>query len=406
MESVIVFLGTMNAMPMMYAMELKKLGYNVLYFVEVSQKDTLSRPENHFPGISYPYPSWIIELVLPSGIFVPLFPRLFASLYSYIIKQKTGRQASCFVLNGLYSSMAPFLAASASKIGLPHGSDLDTWAYTESTDVVVNNFVNRSVFKYLPKFLSRILIKSIINKQYHGYATSDAVVYFPKGFNAQGDKVIDKLGNNGVRFVPRYDMSFEPLLGQPREFKKPSEKLELFSGVRFLFQSFPEGNVGYNKGNDVIIKGIAKYFLINPNIVVHFVEKGEDVMQAKTLCQQLGLEEAVVWHKEMPFKDLLLLYNRADICFDQVGEHWIAAIGAYALWLGKPLIANADIAVRCGIWPPDNPVCSARTAEEVYEWLVKLTDPDVRRTVSERSRDFADASLGPNDVLNKIFELH
>ena len=50
----IVFLGTMNAMPMMYAWELKKLGYRVLYFVDRPQSDTLSRPENHFPEISYP----------------------------------------------------------------------------------------------------------------------------------------------------------------------------------------------------------------------------------------------------------------------------------------------------------------------------------------------------------------
>lgn len=404
-DSLIVFLGTMNAMPMMYAIELKKLGYNVLYFVEVSKKEILSRPENHYPEISYPYPPWIIELVLPSGIFIPLFPIFFASLYKLKIKLLTGKHASCFVLNGLYSSLAPYFPASARKIGLPHGSDLDTWAYTERTDVVIKNFVNRSIFKYLPKCISKFLIKTIIDRQYSGYCASDTVVYFPLGFNVQGDEVICKLMDNGVRYIPRYDMSFEPLQGQSREFKCASAKLEIFSGVRFLYKSFPEGNIEYNKGNDIIIKGIAKYFTVNPNIIIHFVEKGEDVIDAKELCHQLGLEKVVIWHKEMPFKNLLMLYENSDICFDQVGGHWIAAIGSYALWLGKPLIANPDIAVRCGIWPHDNPVCSARTVDDVFEWLVKLANPDARRAISIKSKVFADAYLGPSRAINKIFKL-
>jgi len=67
-------------------------------------------------------------------------------------------------------------------------------------------------------------------------------------------------------------------------------------------------------------------------IKVHFVEKGEDLHYAKEreLCKKLGLENVVIWHKEMPFKDLLALYRDSDICFDQLGDHWIAGIGGYA----------------------------------------------------------------------------
>ncbi|RPD95630.1 hypothetical protein EGN69_07735 [Pseudomonas monteilii] len=100
-----------------------------------------------------------------------------------------------------------------------------------------------------------------------------------------------------------------------------------------------------------MLRGLALYYELNKNIEIHLVEKGEDFVAAKSLCHELGLSEVVVWHKEMTFKQLLSLYDKADICFDQVGAHWIGAIGGYALWLGKPLIANDEMLIAEGVWP-------------------------------------------------------
>lgn len=404
-DEVIVFMGSMNAMPMMYALELKKLGYEVIYFVDVPKKDTLSRPECHFPDIDYPYPSWIVEFILPSQLLLPLSPKLFVALYQGKIERLTEKDVGCFVLNGFFASLAPYLPESSKKIGLSHGSDLDVWGNTEDVEQLVKNFKNKSIFKYLLTSISKILIKYIVNMQYLGFARSDSVIYFPTGFSKVGDKVLRELIKQGVRCVPRYDISFEPLKGQSRNFKYPSKTLKIFSGVRFLFRTFPEGDNGSNKGNDLIIGGIAKYFSRNRNIQVHFVEKGEDVQYAKVLCKKHGLEDAVVWHKEMPFKELLELYHEADICFDQLGDHWIAGIGGYALWLGKPLIANDDSAVRSKVWPIDNPVCSARTSEEVYEWLIKLENVELRKELSKRSQEFAECYMSPLSVLNCLFDI-
>lgn len=397
-------MGTMNAMPMMYALELKKQGYEVLYFVDVPKTDTLSRPENHFPDIYYPYPPWIVELTLPSQIFLPLFPKIFAALYNQKIRQFSKKTIGCFVLSGFFSSLAPYLSKSAGKVGLPHGSDLDTWANTEDTRALADGFKNKSIFKYLPNKFSQKLIEHIVKTQYAGYSHTNAVAYFPIGFNSNGDKVLHRLVSDGVKHVPRYDISFDVLKEQSREFKIPSEKINIFSGVRFLYRTFSEGNSAYNKGNDLIIEGIGKYFSINSNIEVHFVEKGADVIHAKELCKKLGLNEVVVWHKEMPFKELLELYKNSDICFDQLGEHWIAGIGGYAMWLGKPLIANNESAVRSGVWPQDNPVCAAKTPDDVFKWMIKLGDVNFRKSVSERSKKFAENYLGPFKALNELFE--
>jgi glycosyltransferase involved in cell wall biosynthesis len=401
-DEVIVFMGSMNAMPMMYALELRKLGFEVLYFVDVSRRDALSRPESHFPEISYPYPPWIIEVVLPSQMLLPLLPGVAATLYRYLISRHTRKKVGCFFLNGFFVSLIPYLAGGGRKIGLSHGSDLDVWANEADAGKLASGFARRSVFKYMPRMIAAALVRHVVRQQYRGFEASDAVVYFPIGFSVFGDKVIDRLLRGGVDYVPRYDASFLQLEGQPRAFRRGTGTLNIFSVVRFLFRTFPEGDPGSNKGNDLMIEGIAKYYASNRNIQVHFVEKGEDVAQAKQLCREWGIEEIVVWHQEMPFRELLSLMARSDICFDQLGSHWIGA-GVYAMYLGKPLIANTRPAVQTGTWPPDNPVCSAGSAQEVYEWLARLEDAAFREQVSVDSRDFVEHQMSPLKVLNRLF---
>lgn len=403
-EKVTVFMGSMNAMPMMYALELKKKGYDVIYIVDSPKKNILSRPENHFPDICYPYPEWILEIILPSQILLPLFPKLYARIYQKRINAITKKEIGCFVLNGFFSSLAPYLNRASSIVNLSHGSDLDVWANIDNIVILAQNFENRSIFKFLPHKLTMRLIKHIVHVQYFGYKRSNTIVYFPQEFNPNGDKVIQRLVKQGVQYVSRYDISFEPLKKQTREFKSPSGELIIFSGVRFSFKTFPDGNIGENKGNDIIIEGIAKYYLTNPNTQVHFIEKGEDVQFAKELCQKFAIDKIVVWHKEMPLKELLALYEHSDICFDQVGCHWIGAIGGYALWLGKPLIANANTAVRSGAWPKDHPICTAKNAEEVCNWLIKLQDVELRKQISESSKQFVERYMGPEMLLSRLFD--
>ena len=240
--------------------------------------------------------------------------------------------------------------------------------------------------------------------QSNGFVNCGRVVYFPYGFSSSGDRVLDRLKKNGVACYERYDISFDPLKQQSRSFKDAGNELVVFSGVRFTFSTFSEGDVEYSKGNDLIIKGLAKFYQNNKALVVHFVEKGSDVNKAKLLCEESGLAPAVVWHKEMKFIELLELYNKSDICFDQVGPHWIGAIGGYALWLGKPLIASDKLPVDVGIWPKKNPVCSASSAEDVYEWMCRLKNVECRKDISEKSKEFVECYMTPYRLLSDVFE--
>lgn len=405
-DKVIIFMGSMNAFPMMYALQLKKYGYEVLYFVDAPIKDTLSRPENHYPSISYPYPDWIIEWTLPLQIILLLSPRIFSWRLSNIISKYTKKKIGCYVLNGFFISLSPYLPK-ATFVALSHGSDLDVWANSDGFEQLRKGVFSAKQTGLIPEKIQSSVVRYCISTQKKGFLNSDYVVYFPPKFNQTGDKVIAELQQAGVAYIPRFHGAFYALAGQNRNYcdKNNNSPLRIFSGVRFLYKKFPRGNSGYNKGNDRIIEGLSRYYQINKNIKIDFVEKGTDLEDAKLLCKKNGLEDAVTWHKEMPFKELLDLYQQADVCFDQTGEHWISAIGVYALWLGKPLIANDKNYVDFGAWPEDNPVCSASSAAEVFQWLQKISDNEVRKKISENSRLFADQYLDMENFPNAIFQM-
>jgi len=397
-EGVVIFFGTMNAMPMMYARELRKLGQDVIYFVDVPEKNTLCRPENHFQDIAYPYPEWIVEFILPTPLTANLFPKLTLRLMLRKARcQKKFDVVKAVFLNGSFISYAPHLEKSTFKIFLTHGSDLDTWCNTRNTDALSQGMRRRSIFKFMPYMITKRLIKSIVSKNLKSAKKADVLLYFPRGMNKIGDRIISEIESAGVTYVPRYDVSFDLLKHVNREFKAPRAKLVVFSVVRFLYKTFPEGNEGYCKGNDNIIQGLAKYKKFNNNIEIHFVEKGEDVHYAKILCDELGLSDVVVWHKEMPFKNLIKLFELADICFDQVGTHWVGA-GIYALYLGRPLIANAKNLSFMG----ESPIMNAENPDDVFNCMVALSDPSFRRVISDRSKQFADERFGPSAVLENL----
>lgn len=402
----IVFLGSTNAMTMMYAWELKKLGYEVIYFVDASKNQTLGRPENHYPDIDYPYPDWIVEIKVITQILIPFNRFAYIKYVNKIVKSMSPSICiQAYVLNGFFISLASLLPKQSKIISIPHGSDMTAWANIQKSDSLALSFNSFSIFKYLPSIVSKKLIRIAVKHQYTGFKNSDIVVSFPHGFNDSTDQVIDNLKRDNVKYYERYDISFEPLKHQSRAFKSSGEKLVIFSGVRFLYSNFSEGDFLGSKGNDIIIEGLAKFYDLYKNLTIHFVEKGPDVEKAKKLCKDLGLEEIVIWHKEMKFKELLKLYQEADICFDQVGSHWIAAIGGYSMWLGKPLISNDTLAVKSGIWPKNNPICSATDSDEVFNQLVKLSDESCRSIISEQSKQFVEAFMSPLKVINSIFVL-
>lgn len=399
-----VFLGGMNAMPMVYAQELKK-NHDVLYYVDRPRSDTLSRPECHYPEITYPYPEWIIERVMLTQAVLPLFRTFFAKLLLLDIRSRTTNEELIIVLNGLFISLAPQFNKYGKVIALSHGADLMTWGNVANIQKIKSDYQNKSIYRFMPEFLANKLIELSVKRQWQGFLTADKVVYFPRGFGRENDALIDLLEASGAKYFPRFDVSFNQLSHADRSFKVRNGNLVIFSGLRFIMNdSADTGRLELSKGNGNMIIALAEFRKVCPALEIHFIDKGPDVEKAKSMCVELGLEDIVTWHKEMPFKELVALYLKSDICFDSVGESWMGAVGAHALWLGKPLIANISNQIRSGWFPQNCPILNAEQPKEILEILISLNSDSFREDISSKSKVFAENYFSPARVIGDVFE--
>jgi glycosyltransferase involved in cell wall biosynthesis len=396
------FIGSMNAMPMNYALKFHEEGFDVKYIVESPRDNMLMRPEYHFKSIDYPYPNWIKEIPFKKNIFRLLFNKFFTrKLYN----QMKDCNVIFFNHYGFHLS-SYFDEKKFIKIALFSGADLDIACnYDHVLDSVRDD---ENIFI---KYLKKRVLKTSVDRYIKGIRTCQILSYFPIGMNKIGDNLIEKI-MEGKEFIDirRHVLNLKET-GIEFVAPKNNKKLVLLSGVRFLIKT-TKHNIFEYKGNDLIIKAIAKFYTINKNIEVHFIEKGskENIEIAKQLCNDLGIEDIIIWHKEMSLDNLLELYKKSDVIFDQVGRHWMGAIGVYALYMGKPLITNARLDVFENIWGKDIPILNASSVDEIFNHLVACQQYKYRYKISKASHEFAkeklDSIIAYNQYKSAILDLY
>jgi hypothetical protein len=390
----IAFIGSANALGMMYALELRNIGHDVQYFVTTPYSDTLSRPECHYSEITYPYDYWIIERVVHNPLRANLLPRRYIG---DIINELD--KSDLVILSGMYLMLASHLHSK--KIAfLSHGSDLDVWCNKL-------NYKNHAAGLLNPKsFIGSLASIFGTQKMRRSFRKCGLLITFPVGLSPERDDVVlDLIKNWGGDIIYRFDVSFRPLIGVSRDPPFRSDKLVLLCAVRSSFVSTPGSSPSDLKGVDIILRGVSKYISLNRMpIELHITEKGKDISLAKEICRNNHIDNYVIWHKEMPFRELINLYKISDICFDQVSSSWLGAIGCYALYLGRPLIARSRHDIFGTLWGSHSPVCESSSINDVCDWLVKLENIDTRKEISELSRKFADNCLGSSHVLKEIIK--
>ena len=373
------FIGNMNTMPMQYALKFREEGCDVKYIVEGTPDEILLRPEIHYKSITYPYPSWIKEYSFSNNPLHLLFNR-----YSTRKIQKEMADRDVIFFNHYGHHLSGYFSDKVIKIALFSGADLDVTCNYNHLD----NAINKKDKPWVQK-MKKGLLKQFIRRYRNNIRSSDVLSYFPKGMNPLGDKLQEEIMQDRDYIdIWRYDINFKEI-GLEYVGATNNDKMVIVSAVRFLIKTTKENAFEY-KGNDLIINGIAQYYAINKNIKVHFVEKGsqESIDMAKKLCHNLGIEDVVIWHKEMVLDELLALYKRADVMFDQVGNHWSGAIGLYAQYMGKPVIANARLDVFSKIWGENIPTLNAQSVNEIFEHLKRCSNRDYREKVGKASHEF------------------
>ena len=388
------FLGSMNAMPMTYALKFFEDGFDVKYVVEAKKNNLLMRPEHQFPRkLSYPYPSWIREIPWENNLLkYGLLP------YSNPEAIKAMADRNVIFLNDYGIALARHLPKDAIKIALSSGGDIDQTCNWEVIQTQAKSALPR---KLRPIWWALALRRALMQRE--GLKHCRAISYFPKGLNPDGDAIIDKIVNPSAQIlIPRYDVNFEAA-GTSMLPQHDRHLSEILVAVRFKIIT-PKGTEIEYKGNDIILRALAEYRKRNSRVKIHLIRKGElsDLKVAEQLCKDLNLDSNVVWHEPMPLPDLFRLYQKSDVCIDQVGTHWMGAIGCYALHMGRPLIANARLEVMEPFWGEGSPILNAKNEAQIIDHLIRCEDPVSRAEIGLAGHVFAQKHLDVSVTYEKL----
>jgi glycosyltransferase involved in cell wall biosynthesis len=385
------FVGSMNAMPMTYALKFRRDGHDVRYVVEAPRDNFLMRPEHQFAGrVPYPYPDWIAEIPWPNDL---LHHATLPWSNREAVREMADRDI--VVLNDYGLALAPWMPPGCRIVALSSGADIDVHCRPEMAHAFASAVRRRWLY---PARLALELWRTRLQRR--GLASCDIVCYFPRGLNPAGDEVIDELIRRRpeVLRVERYDVDFEAA-GVRRLPVVRRALQKILVPVRVNLRPPIGGSFEY-KGNDLILRALSRYRERQPSLEIHLFDKGPaaDLAIARQLCRELGLSDCVTWHQPMPLPKLLELYADCDVCFDQVGNHWMGAIGCYALYMGRPLIANARLDVFGHLWGADPPILQAASVDEIHQQLVRCEDLAFRETLAERGHRFAAEKLDAEAV--------
>lgn len=382
----IVFVGNTNCYPFRLVRELRGSGVDAHLVVYETQ--ILHRPEGEDPSLRNAYPPWVhdfshlteADFASPAKSLAPLLALL--------------GQSDALVLNGL----GPSLRALVDKpsIAWLTGSDLDYHANHASIaarEAIWSAGYRRSIMARR----ERLLWRRLIARQRSGIRRSLATSYFHRGINPEGDALLDRIGvaDSARFFIYMADAAgcgFHPPAANPVP--------RILCGARLTWvPPIPSGGSVLDfKGSDIMLRGVARYLVCNPDarFELRLVRKGLHIAQTQALVRECALDRHVVWLDEMPLHEFMDELRRADVVFDQIGTSMVGMAGLDAMAMGRPVIANG----RPEIWRRATgevlPICQAASVEEVCRQLARLLSSEQERIRSGREAyEFASARLTP-----------
>lgn len=380
----IVVFGNTNNYPLRLVQALRELGHDATLIVD--RKEPLHRPESLLPEYASGYPEWIVDFShLSEDDYVGPSPRI-AQVVSMM------ESADGLILNSIGPSLLPFVDRPA--ISFLTGSDLNYYA---NFDTVGNRAQG-----YDPAFrrsaaarLDARLWTNFIQRQREGILRSIAVSYFHRGMIPVDDALLESIGVSDEQRMFIYMCRDLPEPPPPARNERPI----LFCGTRLTWKKpIPPGVSPLDyKGTDVMIRGVALFReKTGMDFHLRIFEKGLHIKETHELARELGLDDCITWLPEIPIRDFYKELERADICFEQLGESCVGMVGLDAMAMGKPVIANAHPAIWRQHLGREWPICHALTPEEVCKHLESLVpNPRPRSEIGKQSSVFVRRHFSP-----------
>lgn len=223
-------------------------------------------------------------------------------------------------------------------------------------------------------------------------------VYFP---------LYERIRESGLR----QQLKWAPRFDEVRE----QYRFLVFSPTRQFWKLSHSLDYGDGKGNDLLIKGFARYVKNAGRRDVGLVlfEYGDDVPASKQLIADLGIGDQVHWFPTMPRREVMYGAALADVGADQFpGRDQNGAYGGAAIELmslGKPVFGQLfyspeEFRRRSGLAMP--PLLNAVSFEQLADVLGELVDsPQTVAELGRQSRQWMLDSYGWSVVDHYISEI-
>lgn len=197
---------------------------------------------------------------------------------------------------------------------------------------------------------------------------------------------------------------FIPFVVETDRYKPiPAERKD--DGLVFFH---PTRHVWNVKGNDRLLYAFAKFLAQGYNARLMMVDWGtlEDSDQSRALVKSLGIERNVEWVSPCSKPRLIKLYNQSDAVFDQflLGSYGTTAPEAMAC--GRPVVMYLEQYWNKRCYGEVAPVMNVRTTDQIFDAMVALSDPNLRRKLGEEGRNYVVQHHSPDMIANRYIQLY
>lgn len=232
-----------------------------------------------------------------------------------------------------------------------------------------------------------------------GYRKSNAIILT----NPDTYEIVDNLS-----YLDQEKIYFTPFSIDPEKYKSfENHKLrEQFVKDDELLLFSPTRQEWDVKGNDKMIKAYAKFVKKFPNSKFIIVSWSVDAERSKSLVNELGISNNVVWIKPVHKNKLIEYYNASDIVLEQfILGSWGAATPE-AMSCGKPVLMfyNKNLILRA--FGEEPPILNSFSEDEIYSNLIMLaSNPEARESIGKQSREWIIKTHSPNIVAKNHIEI-
>jgi glycosyltransferase involved in cell wall biosynthesis len=197
-------------------------------------------------------------------------------------------------------------------------------------------------------------------------------------------------------------MEFVPFVVDPDQYRpmkvEKSEELLFFHPARQVYEE---------KGNKNLIHAFARFIQDDYRAKLRMVDWGyaEDVEETKSLIKNQGLEEFIEWVTPYTKPDLIKVYSECDAVFDQF------LLGSGGTVCYEAMSCEAPVVIYLNHWNEKcfgemPPVENARTSDQIYKAMVRLTDKKYRRKIGKLEKNFTMRHNHPDVVAERLISIY